>query len=89
TAPATTAVSSTDFPASQWSGTPDDAGNFTGTFRFTPPTSDVKEVQWKLDSGTWQSVPTTGTAVTTKPVFRAGKHTVTARTKDAAGNISA
>ncbi|MFD8463496.1 DNRLRE domain-containing protein [Streptomyces cyaneofuscatus] len=89
TAPAATAVSSTDFPAGQWSGTPDGDGNFTGTFRFTPPTSDVKEVQWKLDSGTWQSVPTTGAAVTTKPVFRAGKHTVTARTKDAAGNVSA
>lgn len=88
-APAATAVSSTDFPASQWSGTPDDAGNFTGTFRFTPPTSDVKEIQWKLDSGTWQSVATAGTAVTQKPVFRAGKHTVTARTKDAAGNVSA
>ncbi|MFD0314866.1 DNRLRE domain-containing protein [Streptomyces flavalbus] len=89
TAPATTKVSSTDFPAGQWSGTPDDNGDFTGTFTFTPPTSDVKEVQWKLDSGAWQSAATTGTAVTRKPVFRAGKHVLTARTKDAAGNVSA
>jgi len=88
TAPATTKVSSTDFPAGQWSGTPDDNGDFTGTFTFTPPTSDVKEVQWNLDGGTWQSAATTGTAVTRKPVFRAGKHTLTARTKDPAGNIS-
>ncbi|MFB6961860.1 DNRLRE domain-containing protein [Streptomyces sp. NPDC056309] len=89
TAPATTKVTSTDFPAGQWSGTPDDNGDFTGTFTFTPPTSDVKEVQWKLDSGSWQSAATTGTAVTRKPVFRAGKHVLTARTKDAAGNVSA
>ncbi|MFE9171107.1 DNRLRE domain-containing protein [Streptomyces kebangsaanensis] len=89
TAPATTKVSSTDFPAGQWSGTPDDNGDFTGTFTFTPPTSDVKEVQWKLDSGSWQSAATTGTAVARKPVFRAGKHVLTARTKDAAGNVSA
>ncbi|MFF0131583.1 DNRLRE domain-containing protein [Streptomyces mirabilis] len=88
TAPATTQMSSTGFPAGQWSGTPDDNGDFTGTFTFTPPTSDVKEVQWNLDSGTWQSAATTGTAVTAKPVFRAGKHTLTARTKDAAGNVS-
>ncbi|MFI6935461.1 DNRLRE domain-containing protein [Streptomyces sp. NPDC050287] len=89
TAPATTKVSSTDFPAGQWSGTPDDNGDFTGTFTFTPPTSDVKEVQWKLDSGTWQSAATAGTAVSRKPVFRAGKHVLTARTRDAAGNVSA
>ncbi|MFE3034265.1 DNRLRE domain-containing protein [Streptomyces canus] len=88
TAPATTAVSSGDFPAGQWSGTPDANGDFTGSFTFTPPTSDVKEVQWNLDSGTWQSAATTGGAVTRKPVFRAGKHTLTARTKDAAGNVS-
>jgi RHS repeat-associated protein len=88
TAPATTAVSSGDFPAGQWSGTPDANGDFTGSFTFTPPTSDVKEVQWNLDSGTWQSAATTGSAVTRKPVFRAGKHTLTARTKDAAGNVS-
>ncbi|WP_259294661.1 DNRLRE domain-containing protein [Streptomyces canus] len=89
TAPATTAVSSTGFPAGQWSGTPDDNGDFTGTFTFTPPTNDVKEVQWNLDGAAWQSVATTGTAVTAKPVFRAGKHVLTARTKDAAGNVSA
>ncbi|MGV9628847.1 DNRLRE domain-containing protein [Streptomyces sp. NPDC003487] len=89
TAPATTKLFSTDYPAGQWSGTPNDNGDFTGAFTFTPPTSDVKEVQWNLDGGTWQSVATTGSAVTAKPVFRAGKHTLTARTKDAAGNVSA
>ncbi|WP_245607573.1 DNRLRE domain-containing protein [Streptomyces prunicolor] len=89
TAPATTTASSTDFPAGQWSGTPDANGDFTGSFTFTPPSSDVNQVQWNLDGGTWQSVATTGSAVTTKPVFRAGKHTLTARTKDAAGNVSA
>ncbi|MFE2267228.1 DNRLRE domain-containing protein [Streptomyces griseosporeus] len=89
TAPVTTSVSSTDYPAGQWAGTPDGNGDFTGTFTFTPPTSDVKEVQWNLDGGAWQPVPSTGTAVTAKPVFRAGKHTLTARTKDAAGNVSA
>ncbi|MFB7739350.1 DNRLRE domain-containing protein [Streptomyces sp. NPDC056112] len=89
TPPSTTKISSTDFPAGQWSGTPDDNGDFTGTFTFTPPASDVKEVQWKVDSGAWQSAATTGAAVSRKPVFRAGKHTLTARTRDAAGNVSA
>ena len=88
TAPATTTASSTDFPAGQWSGTPDANGDFTGSFTLTPPSSDVKEAQWNLDGGTWQSAATTGSAVTAKPVFRAGKHTLTARTKDAAGNVS-
>ncbi|MET9035290.1 DNRLRE domain-containing protein [Streptomyces mirabilis] len=89
TVPATTKVSSTDYPAGQWSGTPNDSGDFTGTFTFTPPASDVKEVQWNVDGAAWQSVATTGAAATAKPVFRAGKHTLTARTKDAAGNVSA
>ncbi|MFE3073546.1 DNRLRE domain-containing protein [Streptomyces sp. NPDC059247] len=89
TAPAMTSVSSTDFPANQWSGTPNDKGDFTGSFSLAPPSSDVKEVQWRLDGGAWQSVATTGTVVTVKPSFRAGKHTLGARTKDAAGNISA
>ncbi|MEV5973991.1 DNRLRE domain-containing protein [Streptomyces sp. NPDC051921] len=89
TAPSTTAVSSTDFPAGQWSGTPDANGDFTGTFTFTPPTGDVTEVQWNLDGGAWQSAATTGAPVTGKPVFRAGGHTLTARSKDAAGSVSA
>ncbi|MEU0158339.1 DNRLRE domain-containing protein [Streptomyces sp. NPDC006261] len=89
TAPGTTAISSSAFPAAAWSGTPDANGDFTGNFAFTPPSSDVKEVQWKLDSGAWQSAPTAGTAVTRAITFRAGKHTVSARTKDAAGNVSA
>lgn len=89
TAPAASTVSSSAFPAGQWSGSPDGAGDFTGGFTLTPPASDVKEIQWKLDGGAWQSMATAGTAVTAKPVFRAGKHTLTARTKDAAGNGSA
>ncbi|MFF7545980.1 DNRLRE domain-containing protein [Streptomyces canus] len=89
TSPGATAVSSTDFPAGQWSGAPDSTGDFTGSFALTPPSADVKEVQWQLDGGAWQSIATTGAAVTATPVFRAGKHTLTARTKDAAGNASA
>ncbi|WP_256097950.1 DNRLRE domain-containing protein [Streptomyces sp. MnatMP-M17] len=88
TAPATTAVASTDFPAGQWAGTPDSSGDFTGSFTLTPPTADVKEVQWQLDGGSWQSIATTGAGVTAEPTFRAGKHILTARTKDAAGNVS-
>ncbi|MCP3765232.1 DNRLRE domain-containing protein [Streptomyces sp. MAR25Y5] len=88
TAPGTTKIASSDFPAAAWSGTPDDNGDFEGDFTFTPPTSDVKEVQWKLDGGAWQSAPSTGAAVTRAAVFRAGKHTLSARTRDAAGNVS-
>ncbi|MFJ8665984.1 DNRLRE domain-containing protein [Streptomyces sp. NPDC093600] len=89
TAPATSTVSSTDFPANTWSGTPDANGTFSGSFTFTPPTSDVKTVEYKLDTGAWTPAATTGTAVTQTLSFPAGRHTVTARTKDAAGNISA
>ena len=88
TAPAATKVASTDFPAGQWSGTPDSNGDFIGTFAFTPPTTDVKEVQWNLDGDAWQSAATTGAAVSRKLSFRAGQHTLTARTRDAAGNVS-
>ncbi|MFE7479859.1 DNRLRE domain-containing protein [Streptomyces sp. NPDC057552] len=89
TAPARTTVSSTDFPASTWSGEPDANGGFSGSFTFTPPTSDVKTIEYKLDNGAWTSAATTGAAVTRTLNFPAGKHTVSARTKDAAGNISA
>ncbi|MBT2369384.1 DNRLRE domain-containing protein [Streptomyces sp. ISL-10] len=89
TAPAKPAVSSADFPANTWSGTPDANGNFSGSFTFTPPTSDVKTVEYKLDTGAWTPAATTGAAVSKTLSFPAGKHTVTARTKDAAGNISA
>ncbi|MFE7766838.1 DNRLRE domain-containing protein [Streptomyces sp. NPDC057438] len=87
--PAATSVASGDFPAGQWSGTPNGSGDFTGSFTFTPPSTDVKEVQWQLDGGAWQTIATTGAAATAKPVFRAGRHTLYARTKDAAGNASA
>ncbi|MFF2656461.1 DNRLRE domain-containing protein [Kitasatospora sp. NPDC058032] len=89
TAPAATAVSSGDFPAGQWAGTPDASGNFTGTFTFTPPSSDVKDIQYRLDGGTWVTVATTGTPVTAALSFKGGRHTVTAHTRDAAGNVSA
>ncbi|MFE7134423.1 DNRLRE domain-containing protein [Streptomyces sp. NPDC057638] len=89
TAPATTAISSTDFPANTWSGTPDANGTFSGAFTFTPPASDVKTVEYKLDTGAWTPVATTGAAVTRTLTFPAGKHTVAVRTRDAAGNVSA
>ncbi|MFF5449418.1 phospholipase A2 [Streptomyces sp. NPDC012888] len=89
TKPGTTAVGSTAFPAGQWSGTPNANGDFTGSFTFTPPTSDVKDIQYKLDSGAWTTATTTGAAVTKSLTFRAGKHTVTVHSRDAAGNVSA
>ncbi|MFH9723722.1 DNRLRE domain-containing protein [Streptomyces sp. NPDC017254] len=89
TKPATSTVTSDDYPANTWSGTPDQVtGKFSGSFDFEPPASDVAEVQYKLDGGTWQSATTTGTAVTKTLTFAAGKHTVTARAVDPAGNIS-
>ncbi|MFE5797990.1 DNRLRE domain-containing protein, partial [Streptomyces sp. NPDC056503] len=90
TKPGATAVSSGDFPANTWSGTPDASGKFTGSFTFTPPTSDVVSVEYKLDGeATWQSAATTGAAVSKSLTFAAGKHTITARTVDAAGNVPA
>ncbi|MFG3496811.1 DNRLRE domain-containing protein [Streptomyces sp. NPDC047886] len=89
TAPATTKTSSGDFPSNTWSGTPDANGTFSGSFTFTPPTSDVKTVEYKLDAGAWVSAATTGAAVSRTLTFPAGKHTVAARTRDAAGNLSA
>ncbi|MFD5681003.1 DNRLRE domain-containing protein [Streptomyces bacillaris] len=87
--PGATTVSSDDFPAGQWSGTPDADGDFSGSFTFRPPTSDVKDVQYKLDADAWVSAATTGAAVTRELIFKAGPHTLTARTRDAAGNLSA
>ncbi|EFG09293.1 phospholipase A2 [Streptomyces clavuligerus] len=87
--PGTTAVSSSAFPSGQWSGTPDSAGNFSGSFTFTPPTSDVKDIQYKLDAGAWVTAPTTGAAVVKTLTFKAGQHTLTTQTRDAAGNTSA
>ncbi|MFD0366953.1 DNRLRE domain-containing protein [Streptomyces sp. NPDC127114] len=88
--PAASAVSSADFPANTWSGTPDATNTFSGTFTFTPPTTDVASVEYRLDSAaTWQSAATTGAAVSRTLTFPAGRHTVTARTVDPAGNISA
>ncbi|MGW7304263.1 DNRLRE domain-containing protein [Streptomyces sp. NPDC054835] len=89
TAPAKSTVASADFPANTWSGTPDANNTFSGSFTFTPPTADVAAVEYKLDSGTWTAAATTGTAVSKTLTFPAGKHTVTVRSKDAAGNVSA
>ncbi|GGY50154.1 hypothetical protein GCM10010363_33830 [Streptomyces omiyaensis] len=89
TKPATSTTTSGDFPASTWSGTPGADGKFTGAFSFKPPAGDVVEVQYRLDAGAWQSAATTGATVTKTLSFAAGKHTVTARTVDAAGNVSA
>ncbi|MGW6396196.1 DNRLRE domain-containing protein [Streptomyces sp. NPDC055103] len=88
TKPATSTITSSDYPANTWSGTPDANGQFSGSFAFTPPTSDVTEVQYKLDAGAWQSAATTGTTVTKTLTFAAGKRTVTVRTVDPAGNVS-
>ncbi|MFF2778861.1 DNRLRE domain-containing protein [Streptomyces sp. NPDC058052] len=89
TKPATSTITSGDYPANTWSGTPDAGGKFSGSFSFTPPASDVAEVQYKLDAGTWQSAATTGATVTNALTFAAGKHTVAVRTVDPAGNVSA
>ncbi|MFE5484147.1 DNRLRE domain-containing protein [Streptomyces sp. NPDC056527] len=89
TKPATTGISSGDFPVNTWSGTPDANGNYSGSFTFAPPASDVAEVQYRLDSGSWTSSSTSGSAVSKTLSFAAGKHTVAARTVDPAGNVSA
>lgn len=89
TAPGTTGIGSTDFPANVWSGTPDQDGNFSGAFTFTPPTSDVKNIQYALDGGAWTTTATTGAPVTATLTFPAGQHTLSVRTLDAAGNTSA
>ncbi|MFF7456764.1 DNRLRE domain-containing protein [Kitasatospora sp. NPDC008115] len=88
-APGATTIGSADFPAGQWTGTPDASGNYSGNFTFTPPTGDVKDIQYKLDGGAWVTAATTGTPVTAKLTFKAGAHTVTAHSRDAAGNVSA
>ncbi|MEV0453515.1 RHS repeat-associated core domain-containing protein, partial [Streptomyces sp. NPDC050600] len=88
TKPAASAVGSTDFPANTWSGTPDANGSFSGAFTFTPPATDVASVEYKLDSGAWAAATTTGAALSKTLTFPAGKHTVTVRTKDPAGNTS-
>ncbi|WP_308189029.1 RHS repeat-associated core domain-containing protein [Streptacidiphilus sp. ASG 303] len=89
TAPGRTAISSSDFPAGAWSGTPDASGTYRGTFTFTPPTGDVHDVIYNLDGGTWHSIPSTGQAVSTGLPFTSGKHTLTVRTRDNAANLSA
>lgn len=89
TAPATTSVSSGDFPAGAWSGTPDANGDFSGSFTFTPPASDTASVVWNLNGGAVHTHATTGTAVSDTIGFRAGKYTLGVRTKDKAGNTSA
>ncbi|WP_432122460.1 DNRLRE domain-containing protein, partial [Streptomyces sp. S1] len=89
TKPATSTVTSGDFPANTWSGTPGTDGKFSGSFTLKPPATDVASVEYKLDGGAWTSATTTGTAVDRTLTFAAGKHTVTTRTVDPAGNVSA
>lgn len=91
TKPATSAIASDDFPANTWAGALDPkTGKFPGSFTFTPPASDVAEVQYKVDGGAWESAgATTGAAIAKALTFDAGKHTITARTVDPAGNLSA
>ncbi|MFB7275297.1 DNRLRE domain-containing protein [Streptomyces sp. NPDC056244] len=89
TKPASPAISSTDFPAGVWSGTPDDKGDFSADFTFTPPATDAASVVWNLDGAAPHTLPTTGAKVTDTITFRAGKHTVSSTTHDKAGNISA
>ncbi|MGW9448910.1 DNRLRE domain-containing protein [Streptomyces sp. NPDC055632] len=89
TKPATSTVTSGDFPANTWSGTPDADGRFSGSFTLKPPATDVAEVQYRLDGGAWTSVATTGTAVDRTLTFAAGRHTLATRTADPAGNVSA
>ncbi|MEW1902297.1 DNRLRE domain-containing protein [Streptomyces sp. NPDC086147] len=87
--PATSTVTSGDFPANTWSGTPDADGRFSGSFTLKPPAGDVAEVQYKLDGGTWTSAATTGASVDRTLTFTAGRHTLATRTVDPAGNVSA
>ncbi|MGW4823599.1 DNRLRE domain-containing protein [Streptomyces sp. NPDC004227] len=89
TPPGTTSISSEAFPAGVWSGTADSGGNFSGSFTFTPPTTKVKEIEYKLDAGGPVTVATTGGKVTKTLTFKAGLHTVYAQTRDAAGNTAA
>ncbi|MBM9506803.1 DNRLRE domain-containing protein [Actinacidiphila acididurans] len=88
-APATTSIVAPAFPAGAWSGTPDGNGNLSGSFTFTPPASGLTGVVYKLDTGSWTTAATTGTAVTKTLTFKAGWHTVKVHSVDAAGNTSA
>ncbi|MFF3863320.1 RHS repeat-associated core domain-containing protein [Streptomyces sp. NPDC002209] len=88
TAPATTSIASTAFPRDAWSGTPDADGKLSGGFTFTPPVSDVRDIQYSLDGAPWSTLSATA-AVTEQLSFGAGQHTVRVRTRDKAGNLSA
>ncbi|WP_042437416.1 RHS repeat-associated core domain-containing protein [Streptacidiphilus albus] len=88
TAPANTTVTSKDFTANSWSGTPDASGSFTGDFTLTPPSTDAATVAMQLDDGPWTSTATTGAPFTRTLTFKAGKHTLIAKTHDAAGNLA-
>ncbi|MFI6095659.1 RHS repeat-associated core domain-containing protein [Lentzea sp. NPDC051213] len=84
--PANAVVSSTDYPAGQWSK----SGGEAGTFTFTAPSADLGGFAYGLD----QPVPTgdvksaNGSAsVSLSPAE--GPHTLYVRAKDKAGNASA
>ncbi|MFE7129538.1 DNRLRE domain-containing protein [Streptomyces sp. NPDC057638] len=87
--PGTTSVTSTDFPAGVWSGTPGADGRFSGSFTFTPPGTDVLAMEYKLDAATtWTEIRTLSSPNTRTLTFPAGKRTLTTRTRDLAGNAS-
>ncbi|MDX3455540.1 DNRLRE domain-containing protein [Streptomyces sp. ME02-8801-2C] len=88
TKPGAPTIASTDYPSGGWGK---GAGQ-SGAFTITPPSggTDTSGVVWQLDSGSQNSVATTGSAVSvsvTPPTD--GPHTLTVSTRDNAGNLSA
>lgn len=86
--PAPPAISSSDFPANTWAGTPDTDGLFSGTVTFTPAGSLC--VEWSLDGAapTNSCAATGNTPLPETVTVRAGKHTLSAYSGDFAGNVS-
>ncbi|WP_407702211.1 DNRLRE domain-containing protein [Streptomyces specialis] len=86
---APTTITSTDYPATSWTGGADQSGTFT----VTPPAGgDHQWLEWSLDDGiTWTKVTTNGASgnktITITPP-RDGTHTLQVRTVDKADNKS-
>ncbi|MEV4637543.1 RHS repeat-associated core domain-containing protein [Actinoplanes sp. NPDC049548] len=89
TAPAAPSVTSTDYPAGQWSGGVGSAGKFTLS---ASGTTDVAAYQYGLDvNPPDQSVNTASpgaSATVTITPSTAGAHTLYVRSRDRAGNLS-
>ena len=81
TAPATPTISSTVWPAGQWS-TPT-----TGALSWSTASTDVATYQYKLDADTW-STPASATTKTVTVATNA-PHTLSVKATDKAGNTSA